>query len=319
MPTLDQASRASAATVPMHRGALARSTIISWTLRVATAAALGIDAAIHWQNASAYDAVTATLTQGELFRIEAVLAVAVGLLVLLWPRRGSWVAAVLVGASALGAVLLYRYVDVGTLGPLPDMYENTWQVPGKLQSAYAEGAAVVLAGLGLLAHRGVLPSRFRRVDSAPVALGVITVTEPHDWPLEQPAEGTLRPWYFRATGYLMVLFSDPEEAQRAQRGLLERKVPPEELRLYESKEILRIVARLQEERSILAKAVAALVADPSVKERFLATARTGGAALWLVAATRDRADHLVVLLADYSYSFLRYYGDDGVADVERDP
>jgi hypothetical protein len=319
MPTLDQASRASVATVPMHRGALARSTIISWTLRVATAAALGIDAAIHWQNASAYDAVTATLTQGEPFRIEAVLAVAVGLLVLLWPRRGSWVAAVLVGASALGAVLLYRYVDVGTLGPLPDMYENTWQVPGRLLSAYAEGAAVVLAGLGLLVHRGVLPSRFRRVDSAPVALGVITVTEPHDWPLEQPAEGTLRPWYFRATGYLMVLFRDPDEAQRAQRGLLQRKVPQEELRLYESEEILRIVARLQEERSIVAKAVAALVADPSVKERFLDTARTGGAALWLVAPTRDRADHLVGLLADYSYSFLRYYGDDGVADVERDP
>ena len=32
-----------------------------------------------------------------------------------------------------------------------DMYENTWQVPGKLLSAYAEGAAVVLAGLGLMA------------------------------------------------------------------------------------------------------------------------------------------------------------------------
>jgi regulator of protease activity HflC (stomatin/prohibitin superfamily) len=65
----------------------------------------------------------------------------------------DWVAALGVGASALGAVLLYRYVDVGSLGPLPDMYENTWQVPGKLLSAYAEGAAVVLAGLGLLIHR----------------------------------------------------------------------------------------------------------------------------------------------------------------------
>ena len=104
MPTLDQASRASAATVPMHRGALARSTIISWTLRVGTAAALGTDAVVHWQNASAYDAVTATISQGELFRVEAAVAVAVGLLVLLWPRRGSWVAALGVGASALAAV-----------------------------------------------------------------------------------------------------------------------------------------------------------------------------------------------------------------------
>jgi hypothetical protein len=73
------------------------------------------------------------LSQGELFRAEAVLAVAVGLLVLLWPRRGSWVAAFGVGASALAAVLLYRYVDLGPLGPLPNMYENTWQVPGKLR------------------------------------------------------------------------------------------------------------------------------------------------------------------------------------------
>lgn len=176
----------------------------------------------------------------------------------------------------------------------------------------------MLAGLGLFVHRGVLPSGFRPMDSAPVALGVITVTEPHDWPLEQPAEGTLRPWYFRATGYLMVLFSDPEEARRAQRGLLERKVPQEELRLYESEELLRIVARLEEERSILAKVVAALVADASVKQHFLDNARAGGAALWLVAPTRDRADHLVGLLADYGYSFLRYYGDDGVADVDRD-
>jgi hypothetical protein len=155
MPTLDQASRASAATVPMHRGALARSTIISWTLWVATAAALGIDAAVHWQNASAYDAVTATLSQGELFRVEAAVAVAVGLLVLVRPQPSSWVAAVLVGASALAAVLLYRYVDLGALGPLPNMYENTWQVPGKLLSAYAEGAVVVLAGLGLVVHRGM--------------------------------------------------------------------------------------------------------------------------------------------------------------------
>ena len=159
MPAADHASRASAPTVPVHRGALARSAIVSWTLRVATAAALGVDAAVHWQNASAYDAVKATLSQGELFRVEAALAVVVGVLVLVRPRPSSWVAALGIGASALAAVLLYRYVDLGALGPLPDMYENTWQVPGKLLSAYAEGAAVVLAGVGLLTHRGAIPTR----------------------------------------------------------------------------------------------------------------------------------------------------------------
>ena len=154
VPAPDRSSRASATTVPRQRGALAQSAITSWVLRVGTAAGLGVDAVVHWQNAPAYDAVKATVSQGALFRAEAVVAVAAGLLVLIRPRPSSWLAALLVAASGLGAVLLYRYVDVGQLGPLPDMYENTWQVPGKLLSAYAEGAAVILAALGLLTHRG---------------------------------------------------------------------------------------------------------------------------------------------------------------------
>jgi hypothetical protein len=140
----------------------ARSPIASLALRVGTAAALAVDAVVHWQNAPAYDGVAASLSQGELFRAEAVVAVVVGLWVLVRPQRGGWVAAALVGASALAAVLLYRYVDVGALGPLPDMYESTWQVPGKLLSAYAEGAAVVLAGLGLLTHRATRQQRRAR-------------------------------------------------------------------------------------------------------------------------------------------------------------
>jgi hypothetical protein len=127
--------------------------MVLWTLRVGTAAALGIDAVVDWHNAQAYDAVTATISQGQLFRAEAALAVVVGLLVLVRPRTSSWVAALAVAASALAAVLLYRYVDLGALGPLPDMYENTWQVPGKLLSAYAEAATVLLAGLGLRTQR----------------------------------------------------------------------------------------------------------------------------------------------------------------------
>jgi hypothetical protein len=144
------------------------------------------------------------------------------------------------------------------------------------------------------------------------------VTDPHDWPFEQSAEGTVRPWYLTATGYLVVLFADPEEAQRARDGLLERGVPEGDARLYESQEILRILARLREQRSILARAVAALAADSGARQRFMDNARTGGAALWLVAPTKDRADQLVGLLADYGYSSLRYYGEEGVSDVQRD-
>ena len=153
MAAAEHVSGASAATVAVAGGALTRSVILSWALRIATAAALALDAAVHWHNASAYDAVKATLSQGELFRIQTAMAVAVGLLVGVRPRRGSWVAALAVGGSALAAVLLYRYVHVGAVGPLPDMYENTWQVPGKLLSASAEAATVLLAGLGLHTYR----------------------------------------------------------------------------------------------------------------------------------------------------------------------
>ena len=144
------------------------------------------------------------------------------------------------------------------------------------------------------------------------------MTEPYDWPLERPGGRTLRPWYLTATGYLVVLFGDPEEAGRAHRGLLEHGVPAEEVRLYSAEELLRNLSRLQQERSLLARAVAALSADPPARERFLENARGGGSAMWLVAPTRARAQKLVGLLADYGYSSLRYYGDDGVADLEQD-
>jgi hypothetical protein len=143
--------------------------------------------------------------------------------------------------------------------------------------------------------------------------------EPRDWPFEKPARGTLRPWFFSALGYIAVLFADAEEARRAQHGLLEQGLPEEDVRLYASEEILGIVGRLQEERSNLAKAVAALTIDHEASRRYLDNARAGGSALWLFAPTEDRADRLIRLLAAYDYASIRYYGDDGVAEIVRDP
>jgi hypothetical protein len=45
--------------------------------------------------------------------------------------------------------MLYRYVNVGALGPIPNMYEPTWVSPSKLASAWAEGAAVIVTAAGL--------------------------------------------------------------------------------------------------------------------------------------------------------------------------
>jgi hypothetical protein len=142
--------------------------------------------------------------------------------------------------------------------------------------------------------------------------------QPREWPFEKPAKGALRPWFASATGYLAVLFGDGDEAERAQRGLVERGVPEGDVRLYTSEQILDTLSRLQDERSNLAKAVAALMADPAGKRRFLDNANAGGAALWLYAPTDDRADRLLRLLADYNYVSARYFGQDGEQEVLRD-
>ena len=128
-------------------------------LRVATAAALVLEAVIHLQLAADYQAAApAGIGQGNLFRIEAAIAVLAGLWVLI---RGSWTAsltAFLVSAGGLGAVLLYRYYQVPAIGPIPSMYEPLWFFK-KSVTAVAEASAAVTAAIGFLRVRQSAPSR----------------------------------------------------------------------------------------------------------------------------------------------------------------
>ncbi|HEY3528980.1 MAG TPA: hypothetical protein VGK78_07500 [Nocardioides sp.] len=129
----------------------ARWQIAGWVLRLVTAAALAVDAFVHNDLVGRYDPNQGTgpLSQGDLFRIEAVVSAVVALALLVSGRWFVWVVAWLVAASAVGALLLYRYHDPGELGPLPDMYEPLW-FREKAATGVAEGLAVVTAGLGLL-------------------------------------------------------------------------------------------------------------------------------------------------------------------------
>src|SRR5579859_5027574 len=118
-------------------------------LRLLVAAGLAVDAYVHADLAPVYDGIHGSVSQGDLFRIEAGAAAAAALIVLAAGRRAGLGLAFAVSASALGALLLYRYVDVGRLGPLPNMYEPGW-FPEKVAAAAAEAVAMVLAGCGLL-------------------------------------------------------------------------------------------------------------------------------------------------------------------------
>ena len=87
---------------------------------------------------------TSTLSQGDLFRAESVVAILAALLLIVRPRRWSAAIAAVVAGSALAAVLVYRYVDIGQIGPIPSMYEANWYTE-KTISAIAEAAAFVAA------------------------------------------------------------------------------------------------------------------------------------------------------------------------------
>ena len=111
----------------------------SLALALVAAAGLGYDAYVHLHLASGYDAVGTTVTQGALFRVEAVVALVAAVAVLVSDRRLVWAAAGLTGLAGVAAVVLYRYVDVGAIGPIPNMYEPAWFAE-KSRSAFAEGA-----------------------------------------------------------------------------------------------------------------------------------------------------------------------------------
>jgi glucan phosphoethanolaminetransferase (alkaline phosphatase superfamily) len=120
-------------------------------LAAVTAGLLVVDAYVHLRYASQYDSFkSSVMSEGTLFRIQGVVAIVVAAAVLIWPRVITWVLALLVSGSAAVAVVLYTYVDVGPLGPLPNLYENTWRPPGKVLSAVAETAAAVVAMVGLI-------------------------------------------------------------------------------------------------------------------------------------------------------------------------
>jgi hypothetical protein len=115
-------------------------------LRLITAAGLVVDAYVHIDLAGRYvgNKGSGFIDQGLLFRVEAAAAILAALLVLASGRRALHVPALLVAAGGVAVVFLYRYVDVGTLGPLPDMYEPMWYTE-KTISAIAEAVATVSA------------------------------------------------------------------------------------------------------------------------------------------------------------------------------
>jgi hypothetical protein len=112
-------------------------------LRVVAAALLGVSGYVHLHLAHLYRGLGDTITQADLFYAQGAVAIAVALWLLVTGMRLAWWSAAAVGAASFAAVMLYRYVDVGAIGPLPNMNDASWQpAPDKLLSAVVEAAVV---------------------------------------------------------------------------------------------------------------------------------------------------------------------------------
>lgn len=125
--------------------------IARWALVAVVVIGLTIDAYNHFDVAHNYALnKTSTISEATLFRIEAALAVLAALLVIARANRWTAAFALAVAGGGLALLLLYKYDNVSQLGPIPNMYEPTFDVPGKKWSI--AGEIIAIAGsLGLLA------------------------------------------------------------------------------------------------------------------------------------------------------------------------
>jgi hypothetical protein len=117
---------------------------------VLVAAGLITSAVIHFQLAPGYQqAAPGGIGQGNLFRIQASVAILSALYVLARASRPAFLVAALVALSAFAAIILYRYVQLPAIGPIPSMYEPVWFTE-KVVTAVVEGIAGVLAIAGYI-------------------------------------------------------------------------------------------------------------------------------------------------------------------------
>ena len=139
--------------------------LVSLVLRALVAVSLLVDAVVHLRLAGGYQlSAPGGIGAGNLFRVQAVLALVVAAWVLWHGSRRSLVAAFVVGLSAVVAVVLYRYVDVPGWGPLPAMYEPVWYFEKALSAGF-EALAALAALTGLLTAPLLLRGRDRSVPS----------------------------------------------------------------------------------------------------------------------------------------------------------
>lgn len=135
-------------TATRSRKAHGRNAPMMLVLRIVIAAALVVDAVVHLMLAPGYEqAAPGGLGQGTLFVVQSIVALLIAVYVLVRGSKLSYALAAMIAFAALFAVILYRYVDVPAIGPIPAMYEPIWYFE-KTLTAVVEAIAGILAIIG---------------------------------------------------------------------------------------------------------------------------------------------------------------------------
>jgi hypothetical protein len=123
--------------------------LLRWVLVGIAVVGLGIDAWTHFDLASLYRFNrTSVVNEAVLFRVEASLAIVAAVWLVLQPKLLAILFSVALTGGGAFLLVLYRYVDVGKIGPIPNMYEPIWT--GEKQLALAGELIALVASLVLL-------------------------------------------------------------------------------------------------------------------------------------------------------------------------
>ena len=122
------------------------------------------------------------------------------------------------------------------------------------------------------------------------------------------------PWKFKPEGYLVVILSDADEAQRAEASLVSHGFAPRDVKLYTGKQILENHEVYAGRRSPADKMVGSVVDDSEGRELYLGYAREDRCAMWVRIPDEEDVSKALRVLADYEYVHTRYYGSDRQTD-----
>ena len=124
------------------------------------------------------------------------------------------------------------------------------------------------------------------------------------------------PWKFKPEGYLVVILSDVDEAQRAEADLVSDGVAPRDIKLYTGKQILENYEVFAGRRNIADKVVGSVVSDSEGRELYLDYARRDRCAMWVRIPNEDDVPKALRVLANHDYVHMRYYGSEQQTDFK---